>query len=887
VKKVKLIINGIPREIVAGPDMALIDLLREDLHLTGAKQSCDRKGQCGACTVIVDNKAVRSCLKKVIDLDGSKVITVEGLGTPENPHFIQEAFVLTGAIQCGFCTPGMIMATKALLDQNPNPGVTDIKKALARNFCRCTGYKKIIDAVRLAGQFIRGENTPAKVRAAIPAKMLGASHPRPSAMLKACGLARFSADIQFENPLQIAVAHARTFHAKIKSVDYSQAAKMPGVVGIITEKDIKGTNRIREAVPDRPLLCEDVVRSYGDPVVIVAAETREQARAAAEVVRMEFEPLPYYMTPQESLAPGALQIHSHSPNLISTASQIKGNAEKALAESDAVVEAEFSTQVNHQAPLEPEVTVAYKEGEGKDRRVIVIGRSIDIHPVAATLAEAIGCDVSYIEPFVGGQFGIKSTIITEGIAAAAALHFDRPIRYIPSLEESMFLSSKRHPFSMKVKMGANKDGRFTAFYNDMLINKGSYFLLGIITIQRVFSMLSSAYNIPNVYAKARIAYTNNASGAAARGAGPPQSNFAMESVIDMLAEKLGIDQLEFRKKNALKPGDTRSTGAPVEIHNFPEICDAIKPAWEKAKKAAAEFNKNSSGIKRGVGLGAHGFGVGEAGDKGQLYVEVDPDDGITIYAAIAEPGEGNDSMLTQIAAHMLNIPQNKVRLQTRDTRNTVGMGPSAGSRMTYIGGGALEKALEKVNQAMEEAGSRTYAGLIKAGKPTRYEGIKQLKGDGMLDPVTGQGAGFESMVLNIQMAEVEVDTGTGETKVIKMTTAVDAGPIIHPQNLEGQLEGGMDQGIGFALREEYIHGKTRDWITFKFPTIDKAADVEFIFRETPRPNGTLGSTGIGEMTMVSTAPAVTNAIYNACGVRIFDLPATPEKVKAGLSKLKK
>jgi len=283
-----------------------------------------------------------------------------------------------------------------------------------------------------------------------------------------------------------------------------------------------------------------------------------------------------------------------------------------------------------------------------------------------------------------------------------------------------------------------------------------------------------------------------------------------------------------------------------------------------------------------VGIACHSFGIAEPGDQSSNAVEINPDDTVTIYAAIADPGEGNDSMLTQLAARVLGIPLEKIKLYTRDTDKTVSSGPSAGSRQTYMGGGALVNGLEKLKKAMDEAGSKTYAGLKKAGKLVRYEGAKQVAGSGRLDPKTGQGSTFDSQVHNIQMAEVEVNTGTGEAKVLKMTTAVDAGPIIHPQNLEGQLEGGMDQGIGYALREEYVPGKTKDWITFKFPTIENSFEVEFIKRETPRLRGTLGSTGIGEMTMVSTAPAVTNAIYDACGARIFHLPATPEKIRSAL-----
>jgi aldehyde oxidoreductase len=402
-------------------------------------------------------------------------------------------------------------------------------------------------------------------------------------------------------------------------------------------------------------------------------------------------------------------------------------------------------------------------------------------------------------------------------------------------------------------------------------------------ISRILRLLSGAYHIPNIYADAQLIYTNDASGGTARGAGSPQAAFALESAVDMLAEKMGLDPLEFRLRNSLKPGQSISTGAVVEQWPFPPLCEAIRPHYERARKDAAAFSNGV--VKRGVGLACHPYGVAGPGDKAMVAVERDPDDGVTIYAACADPGEGNDSMLAQLAAHLLELPMEKIRLVTRSTEQTTETGPAAGSRMTYMVGGALVNAIEKMKQAISEAGAKGYEGLKKAGKPIRYMGTKAVDAQGSFDPETGQGPSFESQVHNIQMAEVEVNTETGQVKVIKMTTAVDPGPVINPQGLEGQLEGGMDQGVGYALREIYVHGQTKDWITFKFPTIKTALEIEVITpRETPRTRGTLGATGIGEMTMVSTAPAVINAIRNACGVRICDLPATPEKIKAGLSK---
>jgi aldehyde oxidoreductase len=889
-QKITLKVNGLQRQVTASPEMVLIDLLREDLHLTGTKQSCDRKGQCGACTAIVNGKAVRSCITKVATLEGADIISIEGLGTPDNPHLLQEAFVLAGAVQCGFCTPGMIMAAKALLDQNPNPDTAAIKRALARNLCRCTGYKKIIEAVQLAGSFMRKETTPEEVRGKISKKMLGTSHPRPTAMIKACGVAEFGADIKLpKDKLELAVVYSTQHHALIKSIDTSAAVKMPGVVGIMTAEDIKGTNRIRFSVPDQPVLCEDRVRVIGDPIIAIAAKTRDQARTAAATVKVEYEPLPTILSPAEATAPGAYQIHSHAPNnIVATQPLIKGDADKALQEAATVVEGEFSTQINHQAPLEPEISLAYFNGEGENPQLVIVGRSINIHLNLTHIKEAVGYDnMRYREAFSGGQFGIKAAVTTEAITAAAALHFKRPVRFIPSLEESIFSTSKRHAYRLKVKLATDTKGQITACFNDFTIDKGAYTLMGASAMMRTIYMMQGPYYFPNIKALGQTVYTNNAFGGAARGAGPPQSTFAIESVIDMMAVKLGIDPFEFRRMNTMKPGQTKSTGMVVEQWPFLELCDAVQPYYDRAKKEAQAFNAQNGKLKRGVGIACHSFGIGYCAEVSQLAIELDPDDGVTIYAAIADPGEGNDSLVSQIVAHQLGLPLKKVRLYLRDTDKTVGMGPAAGSRMTFAAGNVLLNAIENMQKAMKEAGAKNYTELKAAGKPTRFDGYVKNPGVAGIDKVTGQGTPFLSDCHNIQIAEVEVDTETGAVRVLKMTAGIDAGTVINQQAIEGQLEGGMDQGVGFALREEYIAGKTKDYVTFKFPTIRDSFEIEVITRQTPRLYAPLGATGVGEMTMTSTAPAVTNAIYNACGARIFNLPATPDKVKAALASVKK
>jgi len=881
-KKVSFRVNGRPIQAVTGEKDVLLDLLRDSLGLTGTKQSCDRKGQCGACTVIVNRKAVLSCLTRVANLEGAEVITIEGLGTPDNPHRIQEAFVLAGAVQCGYCTPGMIMAAKALLDRNPDPNREEIKKALRHNLCRCTGYAKIIDAVKLAARFLRGETNPDAVRPRADADPIGTSHPRPSAMIKACGTAYFTADIRIPGALELAVLRSPHAHARIKRIDSSAALQQPGVVGVMTATDIQGTNRLKYLIPDRPVLCEDRVRYIGDPVAVVAAEKSDQAVAALDGIVVHYELLPVLSDPQAAMAEGAVQVHEEWPNLCHTQSLIKGDAETALAGSSTLIEARFRTQTNHQAPLEPEACVAFFEGNGNEAQLVIVGRSINIHHHLGMLQEAVGWkNMRYEEAFSGGQFGIKLEITSEGIAAAAAVHFRRPIRYVPSLEDSMLMSPKRHPFHMAVKLGADSENRLTAFDMDMVVDNGAYHSNGNVIVNRALLMLAGSYHIPNIRCHARLVYTNNPWGSAARGAGPPQAHFALECAMDMLAHKLGVDPLEFRKMNSLRPGQTKACGHPVDQWPFPELCDAIRPHYERALEEAGRSKGES--FRRGVGLGAGAFGIGGPGDSAIVALELDDDGGITIYAAAADPGEGTDAMLTQLGAKYMNLAMDRVRLMTRDTDHATATGPAAASRLTFMVGGALLDAMAQLKTAMAETGAMTAADLIEAGRPVRYIGRKKALEARQQDRDPGQKSGFDSQVHAIQLAEVEVNTRTGETRVIKMTTACDAGVLINPQNVEGQLHGGMDMGVGFALREEYIAGQTKDWVTFKFPSMTTAFNMETVLLQTPRNRGPGGAVGVGEMTMVPTAPAVVNAIHHACGIWITDLPAAPERIRSALA----
>jgi aldehyde oxidoreductase len=666
---------------------------------------------------------------------------------------------------------------------------------------------------------------------------------------------------------------------------------MPGVVGIMTASDIMGTNSVAVVVPDEPILCAEFATVLGAPIAAVLARTREEARAAAAAVNVDYEVLPRVTTAEEALAEGAPKVFPDPEffvdpdflNIVYTAVQVKGDAEKALSSSAHVIEEKFSTQLIHQACLEPEASVAYMDGEGDDAQLVIIGRSIHVHMHASIISVAVGWDnVRYIEAFSGGQFGIKTDVTSEGIAAAAARHFRKPVRYTPSLEESMVMTTKRHPYRMNVRLGADAKGKITGYDINFLVDKGAHASVGFVIMDRSMDMLSGAYNLPNVNAEGKLVYTNDAWGGSARGAGPPQVNFALESAMDMLAAKMKIDPLEFRMMNILRPGETTSTGQVVDEWAFRGCLERMKPIYEKACKEAKKHSTDT--VRRGVGLGGASFGIGTAGDISYVAVELDPDDGLTVYGSIADPGEGNDAMLTQIAAHCMGIPLDKVRLSLRDSELVPDSGVSASSRQTYMSGGALVDAINVLKAAMKEAGAKTHADLVKAGKPTRYMGRNQASEVTGVDRATGQGKAWGSFVHGAQMAEVEVDTKTGEVKMVKMTTVVDPGTVINPMSVIGQIEGGADMGAGYALREHFVLGKTKDWVTYKFPTFATSFPQETVLLETPRAKGPLGATGVGEFTLVATHPAIANAVYNAIGVRIYDLPITPEKVLSALGK---
>ncbi len=884
-------VNGIPRRVVADPKKSLVDILRNDFGLKGTKKSCDR-GYCGACSVIIDGELVRSCRMPLEKIEpGARITTVEGIGTPENPHIIQKAFAYAGAIQCGFCTPGMVVAAKALLDKNKDPAEGEIREHFKHNLCRCTGYTSIIRAVQIAGRLLRGEITEDDLKVDESEGIIGKPVPRPTAIMKACGTAPFGDDV----PEPVGILHLKAVrsphhHAKILSIDTAEAEKMPGVAGVVTAKDIKGKNRLiygthpqfKPPMADEPILCEDRVRMWGDPVVIVAAETIEEAEAAAKKVRVEYEELPACFTPAESMAPDAVRIHDAYPNKSFEQPLLKGdNPEKAIEKCKVVVEGEFTTTLTPHMFLEPDCALAFFDEED---RLTIMCRSIVIHYHAKQLAIALGVKkdkIRLIENYSGGMFGAKLNVTCEGLAGAAALKFRRPCKIVYTLAETMNCSPKRHPYYMRIKLGADRDGTFRALWCDFDVDNGAYLYWSDGLLIRGLHNFGGPYRYDNIYALGRITTTNHAPGGAFRGFGSPQMHFATESLIDMLAKKLDMDPVEIRKKNAQVMGDTDSTSAPLDVAPFPGILEKLEPLFKAAKEKAAK--ESTPGKKRGVGVAGAYFGCGSDGakDGSEAWVDIDPDGGITVRATVADPGEGGDIQIATIVNKALGVPKEKIRYDGRDMARAPHSGPSAGSRQTTLTGRAIVNACDKLKKTMDENNCKTFEDMIGKSLPTRYIG-KHVCDTTDTDAKTGHGRPYENRAYVAHMAEVEVDAKTGKVDVLKMTAIGDIGTILNPLAVEGQFEGGLNMGLGFGLWEDYKHPETNTLVKGGIPNFMNSPLTETHFNETYRPNGTFGATGCGEIVMVPTAAAVANAIEDAVGARVTHLPITPDKIAAAM-----
>lgn len=907
------IVNGVARTVLVEEDETLAGFLRERLLLTGCKIGCGQ-GHCGACNVIVDGKVTRSCITKLSRVrDNAEITTIEGIGTLSDMHPLQVAWMAHGCAQCGFCSPGFIMSAKSLLDQNQNPTREEVRNwfNMNRNLCRCTGYKPLIDAVMDAARVIRGEITKEDlVFKPTGDSIVGTKYIRPSAAQKVTGTWDFGADDALKMPkdtLRLALVQAEVSHALLKGVDTTEAEKMPGVFKIITAKDVPGKNRINGLVMlplnnkcdgwDRPILCDEKIFQFGDAIAIVAADTEAHARAAAAAVKVDYEELPAYMNAMDAIAEDAIEIHPGTPNAYYETNCIKG-PEFDFDSAPNVVEIESYCSRQPHLAIEPDCGYAYID---EDDMLTIHSKSIGIHLHMPMIADGIGVPMEklrLVQNHTGGTFGYKFSPTNEALLGVAALVCKRPVSLVFNMYQNITYTGKRSPAFLHIKLAADENGKLLGLWGDNYVDHGPYSEFGDLLTHRLSQFVGAGYHIPSIRNKSQTVFTNHAWGSAFRGYGSPQSFMGSEIAIDVLADQMGMDPFDIRELNCYKESEhsTIPTGYEPDVYCLEEMFQKARPLYEAGKKRVAEKNAASDGrYKYGIGVATGVYGSGLDGvDSSQAYAELNADGTVTMYVSWEDHGQGAD-MGAVVSSHETlreaGFTPDQIRLVMNDTKITPNSGPAGGSRSQVMTGNACRLACENLLAAMkkEDGTYRTYDEMVADGLETKYLGqwVATACADRPIDQATAQGDPFSVYMYTIFLPEVCVDTQTGKVKVEKFTCVADVGTIMNKLLVDGSFYGGLAQGIGLALSENF-EDIEKDTSLLKcgipYPN-DVPDDIELHYVETPRPNGPYGAAGCGEAPLDAPHPAILNAIFNATGARITQVPATPDVVQAALKEL--
>lgn len=926
----ELTVNGKAITIDPQPGEMLADLLRERLGLSGTKIGCN-EAECGACTVLVDDEPVLACTYPAAKAADREVLTIEGLGLVSDPqegeagmeklHPLQQAFVRHGAVQCGFCTPGQIMTAYALLKGSPDPSEAEIRAALKDTLCRCAGYPAIIRAVQSAARALREgeENEPPGLSlSAAPETVVGTQLIRPDAVSKITGEAKFTDDLEFEGMLHARVKRAGVPHAIVTRIDVGKAAILPGVAAVLTAENIPGEQNHGLVIYDWPALVGigERVRYVGDAIAIVAAESREIATRALELIKVDYEPQPVISDPVQAHQPDVPALHPDG-NLLKHIKVRKGDVGQGFAEADVLLEHTFHTVTTDHVFLEPECSIARPTKDG--RMEIYVGSQIpygDRHQVA----RALGWPeerVRILGQLMGGGFGGKEDISGQIHAALLAQATGRPVKLLFDRHESLLVHPKRHATQIRIKVGARRDGCLTLVETELYGDSGAYASLGEKVMTRATTHSSGPYEMPHARADCYAMYTNNPPCGAFRGFGVTQSAFAIESVMDMLAETLAMDPVELRRLNALRVGSVTNTGQ--ELHESVGLVECIERVSAEMHRLAGEKPFEARAVPGAQYLRrAWGFAVGYkntglgggAPDKAGAEVELFEDGTLEVRTSSAELGQGLVTVLRMIVAQEFDLPPGLVRVLVMDTDLTPDGGPTTASRQTYVSGNAALHAARTLRQAIVTTLAEKFD---RPPEQVRFvEGLAQVNGNAIplgevVDMLGAEGREARAMYeywapetkplgqggdmhfafsFAAQAAEVEVNTRTGEVRVLRVIAANDVGRAINPLGLQGQVEGGVMMGLGNALTEHFIveEGQvfTDRLARYRMPSIVHTPEITSIVVEHPTAEGPYGAKGVGELVSIPTTPAITNAIYNAVGVRVHRLPVDQAEIVKGL-----
>ena len=909
VESITFSVNGRPAEVKACGTRRLSRVLRDDLGLIGTKVGCDA-GDCGACTVLLNGEPVCSCLVAVGQVGGFEITTVEGLAT-RSPVLgrLQDSFLAHGAAQCGACTPGMLVSATALLEKNSSPNEVEAMDAIGGVLCRCTGYRKIIHAIVEAGKPIAIAPSPEAGSA------VGARLTRLDGQEKVSGEEIFGADEIPAGALAVRVIRSPHHRARFRFGDLDEFVRThSGIIAVLTAKDVPGTDcyGVIPKFADQPVFAHREARHRGEAVATVVGEAAALDALDLSTFPIQWDELPPILTIDAALASAADRIHAHREhNILVRGRVVCGDVEQALAHADYVVEGEYETGFVEHAYIEPEAGFARRVGDTIEVQACTQSPYMDRADIAKILGIA-PARVRIIPTAVGGGFGSKLDLSVQPFVALAAWKLDRPVRMVYSRTESIVSTTKRHPARMRLRAGAAQDGRLTALDFTADFNTGAYSSWGPTVAGRVPVHASGPYRVPNYRALTRAVHTNLVPAGAFRGFGVPQAAIAQEQLYDDLADKIGIDRLEFRILNALKDESPTVTGQVLgEGVGIGACFEALRPKWQSARVQAKEFNASATGpLRRGVGVAGMWYGCGNTSlpNPSTVRIGLKRDGRIALHQGAVDIGQGSNTIVTQICADAVGAPITHFDLISGDTAITPDCGKTSASRQTFVTGKAAHMAGSKLRDQILKL-----AGACSCGATEFGDGVLTVVENGErktipvsempLDehgyvitceatfdpPITpldenGQGTPYAVYGFGAHLAEIEVDIELGTVRVLHVTAAHDVGRAINPTLIEGQIEGGVAQGLGMALMEEFFPGKGENLHDYLIPSAGDIPPIESILIEDPSSIGPFGAKGIGEQAVIPTAPAILNAIHDAIGVRIHKVPATPDRVRAAILK---
>lgn len=848
-------VNGVIHEVEQ--DKKLMRFLRDDLRLTSVKDGCS-EGACGTCTIIIDGKATRSCIPMVSKMADKEIITVEGL-TEREKEVYSYAFAAAGAVQCGFCIPGMVMSGKALIDINPEPTRLEVINAIKNNICRCTGYKKIIDGILLAAKIFR-EDLPVNEEAG--EVTVGQAMQRVDAREKVMGTGEYPDDLYLDGMIYGSAVRAEYPRARVLAIHTDEAKALPGVIGIFTAEDIPGSVKVGHLKQDWDTMIPvgKTTHYIGDAICLVAAETPEILEEAKKLVRVEYEQLEGVFDPREAMKDDVPLVHEGSEtNVLAHEHLVRGNADEVIARSKYKVTRHYETPWTEHAFLEPETAVAMPfDGDG----VFIYSTDQGTYDTQHECMAMLGLPPEKViveNKLVGGGFGGKEDVSVQHHAALIAYLTKRTVKVKLTRKESIMIHPKRHPFYMDVTSACDEKGRLTALKAVVVSDTGAYASLGGPVLQRACTHAAGPYNFQTIDIDGKAVYTNNPPAGAFRGFGVTQTCFASEMNLNLLAEMVGITPWEIRYRNAVRPGEVLPNGQIADpATGIAETLEAVKEIYDSEKYVGIGCAMKNAGV--GVGLPDWG--------RCRLLVKGGR---VEIHAGASCIGQGLGTVLTQVLSETAGLTLDQIAYMPPNTANAPDSGTTSGSRQTLVTGEACRRAAEDLKAAMKD---KTLAELEGQDFMGEYLAKTDAMGTPVPNPISHVAYGYAT-----QMCVLNED-GT----IKKMVAAHDVGKAVNPISVEGQIEGGVVMGMGYALTEQYEldHGIPKS----KFGTLglfkaDKVPELDSIVVEKPGIDVAYGAIGIGEITSIPTAPAIADAYYRLNGEfqTVLPLKNTPYEKK--------